>query len=153
VSTLFDREHPPRRHSYAADDDTVEISVPTIDVHDPDLTYDPAEADRGRLRLTLRARRLQAALLLAAYVPASLGSAWLGFLAFLRINFAVMAVMCGALAWLVPDTVRLARWLYQLGRRRAGRRPPPRLSRVKHLIPSVLAGAYAWLLADWLLHQ
>jgi hypothetical protein len=60
-----------------------------------------------------------------------------------------MLVMCGALVWFVPDTVRLARWLHRLdhGARR------PRLSRLQKLVASVLASTYAWLLVDWLLHQ
>jgi len=148
VSTLFDREHPPRRYPRGADEDTVEIPVPDTDI--PDSGDDvPAEQDGGRLRPTIRARRLQAVLLLAAYIPASLGSTWLLFLAFLRTNLTVMLVMCGALVWFVPDTVRLARWLHRLdhGARR------PRLSRLQNLVASVLAGVYAWLLVDWLLHQ
>ncbi len=150
MSALFDCEHPPRRQPHDADDDTVEIPVPVPAADTPDDTAD--QQGRGRLRPTVRARRLQAVLLLAAHAPASLGSAWLLVLAFLRSNFAVMVVMCGALVWLVPDTLRLARWLHQLGRRGAGLRPPW-LSRSKNLIASVLAGVYAWLFIDWLLHQ
>jgi hypothetical protein len=88
-------------------------------------------------------------LLLAAYVPASLGSAWLLVLAFLRLNLPVMVVMCGAVVWFVPDTVRLARWLHRLDRGAQ----PPRPSRLQRLVAGPLAAAYAYLLIDWLLHQ
>jgi hypothetical protein len=149
VSALFDRENPPRHRPHTADDDTAEIPLPaTADPHDPDLGYDPAEADRGRLRPS-RARRLKAALLLAAaYTPASLGSTWLLFLALLRLNLPVMLVLTGALAWLVPPTVRLARWLHH-----PDRTHHPHLAVVQNVAAGVLAGTYAWLFTDWLLHQ
>ncbi len=136
MSALFDREHPPRRHPPEVDADTVEIPVPGA--HQP-----------GRLRPTTRTHRIQASLLLAAYVPASLGSAWLLVLAFLRLNLPVMVVMCGALVWFVPDTVRLVRWL----RRLADLAQRPRLSRLQILVASLLAAVCAYLLVDWLLHQ
>ncbi len=147
MSTLFDREHPPRRYP-RGNDDTVEIPVPATNTsHGADDAS--ADQDGGRLRPTIRARRIQASLLLTAYTSASLGSTWLLFLAFLRTNLTVMLVMCGALVWLVPDTVRLARWLHRLnhGAQR------PRVSRLQQLVASVLASTYAWLLVDWLLHQ
>jgi hypothetical protein len=89
VSALFDREIPPRRQPR---DDAAEIPAP-IDPHDPDLGYDPTDADRSRPRPTTRARRIQAILLLGAYAPACLGSAWLAILAFLRFNVLVMVMM------------------------------------------------------------
>jgi hypothetical protein len=144
VSALFDRDHPPRRHPHDADDDTAELPIPTT--HTPDHADDQ---DRGRLRPTTRARRLQASLLLAAYVPASLGSAWLLGLAFLRVNLLVMLLMSGALVWLVPDTIRLARWL----RQRDQGAQPRRLAFQQRLVASLLAALYAYLLIDWLLHQ
>jgi hypothetical protein len=147
VSALFDRENPPPRRP--PKDDTAEIHPPaTLDRRDPDLTYDPADADRAKPQPTTRARRLKAALLLAAYTPASLGSTWLLFLALLRLNLPVMLVLTGALAWLVPPTVRLARWL-----RHPDRSGYPHLARVQQLAAGVLAGTYAWLFTDWLLHQ
>jgi hypothetical protein len=144
VSALFDRDHPPRRRPRDADDDTAEIPIPTT--HTPD--HD--DQDRGPLWPTTRARRLQATLLLAAYVPASLGSAWLLGLAFLRVNLLVMLLMCGALVWLVPDTVRLARWL----RHPDQDAQPPQLTFQQRLVASLLAAVYAYLLIDWWLpHQ
>ncbi len=152
MSALFDREHPPRRHPRnAADDDTAPIRVPaTYNPHDLDGGYGPPiDYDSSRPRSTTRTRRLQASLLLAAYTTANLGSAWLLVLAFLRLNLPVMLVMCGALVWLAPDTVQLARWLARPddGAQR------PRLSRLQTIVASVLAGVYAYLLVDWLLHQ
>jgi hypothetical protein len=164
VSALFDREHPPRRHAHGVDDDTAEIPQPAIvDPHDPDLTYDPADANRHRRRPTTRARRLRTALLLGAYAAACLGSAWLAFLAFLRLNPIVMVLMIAATIWLGGDAVRLirwlgrdtlgrVRWLVQLGRPHASPRQP-RPSRLQRLVASVLAPTYAWLFVDWLLHQ
>jgi hypothetical protein len=166
VSTLFDREHPPRRDighaGDGADDDTAEIPA-TVDRHDPDLTYDPADADRARLRPSLRARRRQMVLLLGAYVPACLGSAWLTILAFLRLNPIVMVLMIAATIWLGLDTVSLirwlgrdtvsrVRWLVQFGRPHASVQQP-QLSRLQPVVACVLAVTYAWLLVDWLLHQ
>jgi len=150
VSALFDRDHPPRRHPHDADDDTAELPIPTTHTPDHD-DHDPSDLqDRGRLRPTTRARRLHATLLLAAYVPASLGSAWLLGLAFLRVNLLVMLLMCGALVWLVPDTVRLARWLRHLDRGAQ----PPRLTFQQKLVAGLLTALYAYLLIDWwLLHQ
>ena len=147
MSALFDREHPPRRHP--RDDDTAELPIPTT--HIPDhADHQPDHQDRGRLRPTTRARRLHASLLLAAYVPASLGSAWLLGLALLRVNLLVMVLMCGALVWLVPDTVRLARWLGHPDQDAQ----PPRLTFQQRLVASLLAALYAYLLIDWwLLHQ
>jgi hypothetical protein len=151
VSALFDRDHPPRRHPHGADDDTAELPVPAADTtHDRDhADHPPVDHDRGRLRPTTRARRLQASLLLGAYAPASLGSAWLLVLAFLRLSLPVMVLLCGALVWLVPDTVRLARWLARVdhGAQR------PRLPRSQRLVAGLLAVVYAYLLVDWLLHQ
>jgi len=149
---MFDRENQPRRQP-RDDEDTAEISVPaTIDPHDPDLTYDPADADRGRLRPTIRARRIQTVLLLGAYVPACLGSAWLAVLAYLRFNALVMVVMIAAAIWLGRDAVGLARWLHQLDRPDASLQPP-QLSRLQRVVACVLAATYAYLLIDWLLHQ
>jgi len=149
VSALFDRDHPPRRRPRDADDDTAEIPVPTYTTTDH-ADDPPIGQDRSLLRPTTRARRIQGVLLLAAYVPASLGSAWLLGLAFLRVNLLVMLLMCGALVWLVPDTVRLARWLANLD----DGAPPPRLSFHQNLLVSLLAAVYAYLLIDWwLLHQ
>ena len=147
MSALFDREHPPRRHP--RDDDTAEIPAPaTIN---PDTGSVPAGGgdEHGRLRPTRRARRLQASLLLGVYAPASLGSAWLAVLAFLHLNLPVMILMCGALVWLMPNTVRLARWR---GRPDHGAQPPRR-SRSQTPVAGLLAAAYAYLLVDWLLHQ
>ena len=147
MSALFDRENLPRRQP--RDDDTAEIPVPAIiDPHDPDLTYDPAEADRGRLRPTSRARRIQAALLLGAYTLASLGSAWLAVLAFLRLNSLVMVTMIAAAMWLGRDAWRLGRWLA-----RPDTAAQQELSRLQRVIAVVLAATYAYLLLDWLLHQ
>jgi hypothetical protein len=162
VSALFDREHPPPRRP--PDDDTAEIHPPaTIDPHDPDLTYDPADADRARLRPTTGNRRIRPVLLLGAYVVACLGSAWLTVLAWLHLDAIVMVLMVAATIWLGSDTVRLIRWL---GRDTAGRvrwlvqfgRPhasvhQPRPSRLQRLVACVLAVTYAWLLVDWLLRQ
>jgi hypothetical protein len=146
------------------DDDTAEIALPaTVDPHDPDLTYDPADADSGRLRLTSRARRIRTALLLGAYMCACLGSAWLAFLAFLHLNAIVMVLMIAAAMWLGVDAVRLirwlgrdtvgrVRWLVQFGQPHASVQQP-RLSRVQRLVACVLAVTYAWLFVDWLLHQ
>jgi hypothetical protein len=148
VSALFDRENPPRRQP--RDDDTAEIPGPAIiDPYDPDLTYDPAEADRGRLRPTIRARRIQTVLLLGAYVPACLGSAWLAVLAYLRLDSLVMVTMIAAAIWLGRDAVRLVRWLAGLDQAAQ----PPRLSRLQRVVACVLAATYVWLLVDWLLHQ
>lgn len=88
----------------------------------------------------------------SAYTPASLGSAWLAILAFLRLNAIVMVLMIAATIWLGRDAVGLARWLVHLGRTDAILQPP-RLSRLQRLVAYVLAGTYAWLLVDWLLHQ
>jgi hypothetical protein len=148
VSALFDREHPPRRHPRDVDDDTAEIPVP-IDPHDPDLTDDPADADRSRLRPTVRVRRIQTVLLLGAYAPACLGSAWLAFLAFLRLNALVMVMMIAAAIWLGRDAVRLARWLVHLDHAAQPQRP----SRLQRVVACVLAATYLWLLIDWLLHK
>lgn len=151
MSALFDRDHPPRRHLRDADDDTTELPVPAADTphHRDHADHPPVDHDRGRLRPTTRARRLQAILLLGAYAPASLGSAWLLALAFLRLNFPVMVLMCGALVWFVPDTARLARWLARL----AHGAQRPRLSRSQEVVAGLLAATYAYLLVDWLLHQ
>jgi hypothetical protein len=162
VSALFDRENPPPRRP--PEDDTAEIyPAATIDPHNPDLTYDPAEADRARLRPTTSDRRIRPVLLLGAYTVACLGSAWLAILAFLRLNPIVMVMMVAATIWLGHDTVSLIRWL---GRHTVGRvrwlvqfgRPhaspqQPRLSRRQRVVACVLAVTYAWLLVDWLLHQ
>jgi len=149
VSALFDRENPPSRHP--RDDDTAAIPAPDLgyDPHDPDLTYDPADADHGRLRPTTRARRLQTVLLLGAYTPACLGSAWLAVLAYLRFNALVMVMMIAATIWLGRDAVGLARWLAGLDQAVQ----PPRLSRLQRVVASMLAATYSWLLIDWLLHQ
>jgi hypothetical protein len=164
VSALFDREHPPRRRSHGVDDDTAEIPLPaTVDPHDPDLAYDPADADRARRRPIARARRIRTALLLGAYVSACLGSAWLTVLAWLRLNPIVMVLMLAAAIWLGGDAVRLIRWLgrdtvgrirwlVQFGRPHASPQQP-RLSRLQRVVASVLAVTYAWLFVDWLLHQ
>ncbi len=147
MSALFDRDHPPRRHPRDADDDTAELPtthIPDHADHDP-----PDDQDRGRLRPTIRARRIHASLLLAAYVPASLGSAWLLGLALLRVNLLVMVLMCGALVWLVPDTVRLARWLGHPDQDAQ----PPRLTFQQQLVAGLLAALYAYLLIDWWLLQ
>ncbi len=148
MSALFDRDHPPRRHPRDADDDTAEFPVPTTHTRDH-ADHAPPDEDRGRLRPTTRARHLQATLLLAAYVPASLGSAWLLGLALLRVNLLVMVLMCGALVWLVPDTVRLARWL----RHPDQGAQPPQLTFQQKLVASLLAALYAYLLIDWWLLQ
>ncbi len=146
MSALFDRENPPPRQP--RDDDTAEIPVPAIiDPHDPDLTYDPAEADRGRLRPTSRAR-IQTVLPLGAYTLASLGSAWLAVLAFLRLNSLVMVTMIASAMWLGRDAVRLVRWLA-----RPDTATRQELSRLQRVIAIVLAATYAYLLLDWLLHQ
>jgi hypothetical protein len=147
VSALFDRDHPPHRRARDADDDTAELPVPT---DTPDYADDPpVDRHLGRLRPTTRARRIQGGLLLAAYTPASLGSAWLLGLALLRVNLLVMFMMCGALVWLLPDTVRLARWLRHLD----DAAQPPRLTFQQRLVASLLAALYAYLLIDWwLLH-
>jgi len=148
VSALFDRDHPPRRHPRDTDDDTAELPIPTYTPDHADAP--PNDQDRGRLRPTTRARHLQATLLLAAYVPASLGSAWLLGLALLRVNLLVMLLMTGALVWLVPDTVRLARWLGHPDQDAQ----PPQLTFQQRLVASLLAALYAYLLIDWwLLHQ
>jgi hypothetical protein len=164
VSALFDREHPPRRHAHRVDDDTAEIPQPaTVDPHDPDRTCDFADADRHRRRPTARARRIRTALLLGAYVSACLGSAYLAFLAFLRLNPIVMVLMIAAAIWLGGDAVSLihwlgrdtvgrVRWLVQFGQPHASVQPP-RLSRLQRVVACVLAPTYAWLLVDWLLHQ
>ena len=162
MSALFDRENPlPRR---PPEDDTAEIYPPaTIDPRDPDLTYDPAEADRARLRPTTSERRIRPVLLLGAYAVACLGSAWLAILAFLRLNPIVMVMMVAATIWLSLDTVSLirwlgrdtvgqVRWLVQFGRPHASVQQP-RLSRLQRVVACVLALTYAWLLVDWLLHQ
>jgi len=150
VSALFDRENPPSRHP-RDDDTTTDIPAPDLgyDPHDPDLTYDPADADHGRLRPTIRARRIQTVLLLGAYTPACLGSAWLAILAYLRLNSLVMVMMTAAAIWLGRDAVRLARWLTGLDQAAQ----PPRPSRLQRVVASVLAATYIWLLIDWLLHQ
>jgi hypothetical protein len=162
VSALFDRENPPPRRP--RDDDTAEIPTPAIvDRHDPDLTYDPADADRARPRPTIRARRIHTALLLGAYLSACLGSAWLAILAFVRLNAIVMVLMIAATIWLGRDTVSLirwlgrdtvgpVRWLVQFGRPDASVQQP-RLSRLQRVGACVLAVTYAWLFIDWLLHQ
>jgi hypothetical protein len=148
VSTRFDREHPSHRHPYA-DDTTAEIPIPTInDPHDPDR--DRAPTQQGGRRHTTHRRRTPAALLLA-YTLASLGSLWLLFLAFLRLNLPIMLVMTGALVWFVPDTVRLARWLPHPDQSDANRQCP-RLSLLQRLVVSVLAVVYLYLLTDWWLH-
>jgi hypothetical protein len=130
VSALFDRENPPRRHPRDDDDDTAEIPVPaTTDPDQPDDADDgdfsAADHARGRLRPTTRTRRLKASLLLGAYTLASLGSAWLAVLAFLRLNAIVMVMMIAAAMWLGRDAVRLARWLGHLDH---GTQPGPRAS-------------------------
>ena len=163
MSALFDREHPPRRQPHGVDDDTAEILVPaTVDPHDPDLTYDPADADRARQRPS-RVRRIRTALLVGAYVSACLGSAWLAFLAFLRLNAIVMVLMIAAAIWLGGDAVSLirwlgrdtvgpVRWLVQFGRPETSVQQP-RLSRLQRVVACVLAPTYVWLFVDWLLHQ
>jgi hypothetical protein len=162
VSALFDRENPPPRRP--PEDDTAEIPrSAAIDPHDPDLTYDPAEADRARPRPTTGDRRIRPVLLLGAYAVACLGSAWLAILAFLRLNPIVMVMMIAATIWLGLDTVSLIRWLgrdtvgrdrwlVQFGLPRASVQPP-RLSRLQRVVAGVLAVTYAWLFVDWLLHQ
>ena len=147
MSALFDRDHPPRRRPRDADD-TAEIPVPTYTTTDH-ADDPPDDQDRSPLRPTTRARRIQGVLLLAAYVPASLGSAWLLGLAFLRVNLLVMVLMCGALVWLVPDTVRLARWLGHPDQDAQ----PPRLTFQQQLVAGLLAALYAYLLIDWWLLQ
>jgi hypothetical protein len=153
VSALFDRENRPRRHPRDVDEDTAEIPTSaTIDPHDPDLTYDPTESGRSRLRPTIRARRIQTVLLLGAYAPACLGSAWLAVLAYLRFNALVMVMMIAAAMWLGRDAVGLVRWLVHLSRPDASLQPP-QLSRLQRVVACVLAAMYAYLLLDWLLHQ
>ena len=163
MSALFDREHPRGGHAHGVDDDTADPQPATVDPHDPDLTYDPADADRHRRRPTARARRIRTALLLGAYVSACLGTAWLAFLAFLRLNPIVMVLMIAAtmwlgvdavslIRWLGRDTVGRVRWLVQFGRPHASPQQP-RLSRLQRVVACVLAVTYAWLFVDWLLHQ
>jgi hypothetical protein len=148
VSALFDRENSPRRHPHEVDADTAEIpSFTTGNPHDPDAGYPPPEGDGVRLRPTTRARRIQLVLLLGAYMAAVLGSAWLAVLAFLRLNAIVMVLMTVAAVWLGLEAVGLARWL--LGHTLQ----QPRPSRTQRLVAGVLAVTYAFLLADWLLHQ
>ena len=151
MSALFDRENPPHRHPRDADD-TAEIPIPAaIDPHQPDDGSLPAvDHQGGRLRPTSRTARLKASLLLGAYTLATLGSAWLTVLAWLRLNAIVMVIMTFAAIWLGGDGVRLARWLL--------RHPDPgvaapRPSRLQRVVASVLAATYAYLLLDWLLHQ
>jgi len=136
VSTLYDREHPPRRHPH---DDTAEIPTPATSPDDPDDRAGP----------TTRGRGLAVGLLLVPYTTANLGSAWLLFLAFLRLNLPVMLVMTGTLVWLMPTNVDLARWLARRGRDAQ----PPRASRFQSVVVSVLAAAYVYLLVDWLQYR
>lgn len=150
MSALFDRDNPPRRQPYA-DDDTAEIPIPT---GSPCSEYgDPAHHRPGsQPRSTGRSRRRKNRLLLVVCTTACLGSAWGLGLALLRLNLTVMLLMTGLVVWLLPDTVRLARWLHQPDRPDADADAQPvRLSLQQKLIASVLAVLYAYLLLDRLL--
>jgi hypothetical protein len=152
VSALFDREHPPR-HPHGGDD-TAEIPIPAnFTPHDPDHgSSPPAGQDGGQLRFATRARRIRAVLLLAVYAPASLGSAWVLGLAFMHLNLVVMLLMCGALVWLVPDTVRLARWLGWSDQADAAQQAlllSLHLPLKQRLVAGVLTALYLYLLIDW----
>ena len=145
MSALFDREHPPRRHP--RDADTAEIPVPaTTDPDDGDFAATDHEPDR--LQPTSRTARLKASLLLGGYTLASLGSAWLTVLAWLRLNALVMVMMIAAAMWLGRDAWRLGRWLV-----RPDAAAQPELSRLQRAVAGVLAATYAYLLLDWMLHQ
>ena len=144
MSALFDREHPPRRHG---DDDTAENLIPTtVEPHQPDGTR-PSGYQESPPQSLSRSPRIKTTLLLGVYTPATLGSAWLAILAFLRLNAIVMVLMTVAAVWLGLEAVGLARWLLGHARQQ------PRPSRVQRLVACVLAVTYAFLLLDWLLHQ